>query len=251
MPIIRFIYRFILVIVAAFIILPVVLILITYSQKTNNRKFNTNVINVWSIINCYVCGIRIVVKGEKNKGATLVVANHISWLDIAVVHRCKLVGFVAKKEISKWPLLSTVAKCGESIFIARGRHESRREVLDAMDLRLKEGKSIAIFPEGGAKNGDVLGRFHRQLMHAAIETQTPIQAIAIKYLKKDGTRNKEIGFKDKERFVVNVLRLLTLPASIVEATMCEPIETSNKTAREAATITHDQVAQVLAENDYM
>lgn len=251
MSIFRFIFRFIGLIIAAFLILPIVLILIRYSQTTEKRDFNSKVLNTWSIIICYVCGMKVIVKGVKHKGPTLIVANHISWLDIAVIHRCKLVGFVAKNEISKWPLLSTVAKCGESIFIARGKHESRREVLDAMDLRFKQGKSIAIFPEGGAKNGDILGRFHRQLMHAAVETQTPIQAIAIKYIKTNGSRNKEIGFQGKERFVGNVLRILTLPTSFVEATMCEPVDTMNKTAREAALITHDQVAQVLAENDYM
>ena len=120
-----------------------------------------------------------------------------------------------------------------------------------MQERLNHKKSIGVFPEGRATNGDHLGRFHRQLMHAEIETQTPIQAVAIKFINKDGTRNKNIGFRTNEKFITNVFRVLTLPNSTAELFFCEPLDTTNITAREAAIKTQQQVAEKLVENDYM
>ena len=120
-----------------------------------------------------------------------------------------------------------------------------------LEQRLNEGRSVAVFPEGRATNGEKLGRFHRQLMQAAIDTEIPIQALAIKYVKANGDRNKAICFRDNERFVYNVLRVLALPSSTVEICCCEPIETKDTTARELSHLTFNQVYQELHENGYM
>lgn len=251
MTFIRFIVRFPAFLFAVFIILPIIVLLILTSQKIKNRTWNKKFVNTWSKILCFVCGIKIVSKGQKQNNPVLIVANHISWLDIPIIHSQKLLGFVAKKEIASWPLFGPLIKSGETVFIARGKHESRKKVLELMQERLNQNKSIGVFPEGRATNGNQLGRFHRQLMQAAIETEVPIQAVAIKFLNKNNTRNKKIGFKTGEKFIVNVLRILTLPNSTAELNFCEPIETKNITARQAALKTQQQVADKLAENDYM
>jgi len=251
MPLIRFIYRFILFILSVTLVLPFVLLLITISQKNNNRAFNKKVVNWWSKLLCYACGLKLSYKGKIQANPVLIVANHISWIDIPVIHSYKLVGYVAKAEIENWPLLGIVAKCGESLFIKRGEQESRRRVLESIKLRLKGKRSIAVFPEGKATNGEYLGRFHRQLMHAAIEENTPIQAIAIKYINKDGKRNKEIAFKGKENFIRNVFRILSLPRSTAELTFCEVIDTKSISARKAAITSREQVKTELLKNDYM
>lgn len=251
MKAIRFILRLIALLSAVFIIFPLVILFISIALKTNNRNLNKKVVSNWSKILCYICGLKLTVRGKIQKNPVFVVANHVSWLDIPVIHSFKLAGFVAKEEISRWPLLGWAIKSGETLFIKRGKHESRREVLENIEDRLKQGRSIAVFPEGKVTNGDHLGRFHRQLMQAAVETQTPIQAIAIKYIKKDGTRNQQVCFLNDEKFVSNVFRIISLPTSTVEVNFCEPIETKLKSARQVALITHNQVASVLAENDYL
>lgn len=251
MPFIRFIFRAVFFICSVVLILPLVLLLITIAQKNNNRKFNKKVVNTWSKLLCYACGLRISYKGNIQANPVLIVANHISWIDIPVIHCYKLVGYVAKAEIEKWPFLGFVAKCGESLFIKRGKQESRQKVLESIKKRLNSKRSIALFPEGKATNGEYLGRFHRQLMHAAIEEKKPIQAIAIKYINKDGSRNKSIAFKDKENFLRNVFRILSLPSSTAELTFCEVIDTTNLSARQVAEISYKQVKKELEQNAYM
>ena len=220
-------------------------------QKKGDRKRHKAILNFWSRLLCRICGLKLQLKGKIHKNPVLIVANHVSWIDIPVIHSFKLAGFVAKEEISRWPILGRVVKSGETLFIARGKHESRKQVLQLINARLNAGRSIALFPEGKATDGEYLGNFHRQLMQAAIETQVPIQAVAIKYIKKDGSRNRKIGFKKHETFIENVIRTLSLPKCTVELNFCEIIDTRGKSARESALIAHDQVAQVLAQNDYL
>jgi len=251
MLVFRFTFRFIALLVAVLMVFPLIILLILTSQKINNRHMNKKVVSLWSKLLCFVCGIKLTVKGEKHKNPVLIVANHTSWLDIPIIHSQKLVGFVAKKEIESWPLLGLIVKSGETLFIARGKHESRKEVIEIMQKRLKEGRSIGVFPEGKATNGKVLGRFHRQLLYAATEQNIPIQAIAIKLINKDGTRNENIAFRNKETFLMNVLRILCLPGSTAQINFCEPLLQQGITAREAAQITQKQVAEKLAKNDYM
>lgn len=251
MQLVRFILRFIALIVSVVFILPVVVILILIFQKINNLKMNKWVINSWSNLLCFICGLKVINKGLIHKNPVLLVANHVTWLDIPVIHSQKLAGFVAKKEIASWPLLGWAVKSGETIFIARGQKESRQQVLQKIKQRLQQGRSIALFPEGKATDGTYLGRFHRPLMQAAIEVEMPIQAIAIKYLKADGSRNNEICFIKEEKFVSNVFRILSLPKSTVEINFCETINTKNKSARDVALITHKQVSMELARYDYM
>ncbi|VAW35873.1 Acyl-CoA:1-acyl-sn-glycerol-3-phosphate acyltransferase [hydrothermal vent metagenome] len=251
MFLLRFTLRLIGLLVALLVILPLVLFSIAIAQKTNNRKLNKTVLNSWSKTLCFICGLKIKTSGQQHANPVFIVANHVSWLDIPVIHSYKLAGFVAKEEISRWPLLGWIVKSGETLFIARGKHESRKKVLALIENRLQAGRSIAVFPEGKATNGESLARFHRQLMHAAIETQTPIQAIAIKYYANDGSRNKQICFMEDEKFISNVFRVLSLPTSTVELNFCETIQTKDKQAKQVAQISHNQVALELAKNDYM
>lgn len=251
MPYLRFIFRLTVLLCAMVLILPLVLLTILIAQKINNRLLNKNILNLWSHLLCRICGLKVVKKGDTYHQPVLVVANHISWLDIPVIHSYMLVGFVAKAEIAEWPIMGWIVKIGETLFIKRGQQASRKRVLQTIDTRLSEGRSVALFPEGKATDGEQLGRFHRQLMQAAIETQVPIQAIAIKYIKRNGQRNKSIGFKADETFIQNVFRVLSLPSSTVELNFCQEVSTTNKSARETSIITRNQVSKVLAENGYM
>jgi 1-acyl-sn-glycerol-3-phosphate acyltransferase len=250
MPIIRLIIRSFGVLLAFFIALPLVVIFLTATHNKQHKQ-KKNVVSLWSKIICFVCGIKLKMHGTVQESPVMVVANHVTWLDIGVIHRFKLLGYVAKKEIENWLFIGRVAKSGESLFLSRGELASRKKVIKEISNRFSQKRSIAVFPEGRATNGEQLGTFHRQLIHAAVESNTPVQAVAIKYIKKDGTRNKGIPFKKGEKFIFNVLRILMLPSCTAELTFCEVIDTTNKTARETALLSHDQVAKVLAKNDYL
>jgi len=65
-------------------------------------------------------------------------------------------------------------------------------------------------------DGSFLRTFHRQLVHAAVETKTAVLPVAIKFRNADGSRNDQVGFLNDELFLVHVWRVLRLPNSVVE-----------------------------------
>ena len=187
----------------------------------------------WSRIICRIFGIRRLLTGEISPGAQLVAANHISWIDIALLHSFSAMGFVAKAEINSWPLLGAVARAGGSVFHQRGSHDSASGVAAAMVGRLRENRRVAIFPEGGILPGTEIKYFHARLFAAAIETGTQVQPVMLRYLR-DGSRYDEITFLPGEHFGANFFRLLMQKSCVADVHVLPLIDTAGKQRRQLA-----------------
>ncbi len=187
----------------------------------------------WSQVVCRIFGIRRRLSGEFQPGAQLVVANHISWLDIALLHSFADMGFVAKAEIDGWPLLGGLARAGGSVFHRRGSHDSASDVVSQMTARLDEDRRVAIFAEGGILPGDGIKRFHARLFAAAIEAEKPVQPVMLRYCR-DGERYDEITFLPKENFVANFFRLLMQKRCLADVHVLPLIDTAGKQRRQLA-----------------
>jgi len=187
----------------------------------------------WSRMICRIFGIRRQLTGDFLPGAQLVVANHISWIDIAVLHSFTAMGFVAKAEIDGWPLLGTLARAGGSVFHRRGSHDSASGVAAAMTERLRENRKVAIFPEGGILPGLGVKLFHARLFAATIEAGTPVQPVMLRYLRA-GSRYDDITFLPGENFLVNFLRLLMQKTCVADVRVLPLIETAGRQRRQLA-----------------
>jgi 1-acyl-sn-glycerol-3-phosphate acyltransferase len=187
----------------------------------------------WSRVVCHIFGIRRNLSGEFTPGAQLVAANHISWIDIVLLHSFTAMGFVAKAEIDNWPLLGVVARAGGSVFHQRGSHDSASGVAAAMATRLRENRKVAIFPEGGILPGEGVKRFHARLFAAAIETGVPVQAVMLRYLR-DGSRYDEITFLPGEVFGINFLRLLMQKSCVADVRVLPLIHPTGRQRRQLA-----------------
>jgi 1-acyl-sn-glycerol-3-phosphate acyltransferase len=187
----------------------------------------------WSQLICRIFGIRRRLSGEFQPGAQLVAANHISWIDIALLHSFAAMGFVAKAEIDSWPLLGTIARAGGSVFHRRGSHDSASGVAAQMINRLRENRRVAIFPEGGILPGDGVKLFHARLFAAAVEAGVPVQPVMLRYLR-DGCRYDDITFLPGENFLVNFIRLLMQKSCVADVHVLPLIETGGKQRRQLA-----------------
>jgi len=194
----------------------------------------------WSRVSCRIFGIRRRLSGEFIPGAQLIAANHISWIDIAVLHSFAAMGFVAKAEINSWPLVGAVARAGGSVFHQRGSHDSASGVAAAMAARLRENRKVAIFPEGGILPGEQVKFFHARLFAAAIETEIPVQPVMLRYLR-GGSRYDEITFLPGEHFVANYFRLLMQKSCIVDVHVLPLIESAGRQRRHLAREAEDAV----------
>jgi 1-acyl-sn-glycerol-3-phosphate acyltransferase len=173
----------------------------------------------------------------------LLAANHISWLDIIVLHSSCAMGFVGKAEIDSWPLFSYMARTGGTIFHQRGDHDSAAGVSSAMVERLKQGRAVTIFPEGGIKPGSTSVRvFHARLFRAAVEVGCPVQPVRIRYMR-NGHRDDDIIFRDNENMMMNIGRMLARPGALAEIHFMPEIDASDQPRRALADAAREAVVK--------
>jgi 1-acyl-sn-glycerol-3-phosphate acyltransferase len=127
-------------------------------------------------------GLRLQVQGRPRPGAKLIVANHVSWLDIMAIHAvCPQARFVSKADVRHWPLVSRLVDAAGTLYLERDKRRDALRVVHQMAQALAAGQSVAVFPEGTTSDGRSLLPFHANLLQAAIATATPVQPVALRY----------------------------------------------------------------------
>ena len=140
-------------------------------------------VQAWALKMLKVLGIALEVRGHPPAaGPMLLVANHISWLDILVMHAARHCRFVSKADVRHWPLIGTLATGGGTLYIERESRRDAMRVVHHMAESLKRGEIVAVFPEGTTSDGEDLLPFHANLIQAAISADVPAQPVALSFL---------------------------------------------------------------------
>ena len=199
----------------------------------------------WSraFLRCF--GVRVQRVGEPLHDPVMFVANHGSWMDITVLHAVRPADFVAKAEIGHWPLVGWMARRGGTIFHRRGSTDSLAQVMTVMSDRLRAGRSIAAFPEGGTAPAGTLKIFHARILQAALDAAAPVQPVALRYLR-NGAPAPDILFTRGESFMHNVGRVLTTRTLTAEVHFLKPVVFDAQGGRRRmAEAARAEIAQVL------
>ena len=170
-------------------------------------------------------------------GNVLVVANHVSWLDIFVINAHQVARFVAKADLAHWPLVGTLIRGPGTIFIERARRVDTRRVNQAAAQALAEGAVVAVFPEGTTTDGSQVHRFHSSLLQPIIESQGRMQPVALRYRDATGARSMAPTYGD-ESFATSFWRVCGERRLRVDVIATAPIDASG---------THRRVLAGLAE----
>ncbi|MEJ8567296.1 lysophospholipid acyltransferase family protein [Elongatibacter sediminis] len=211
----------------------------------SGRSVNEVVQAWWAAMVCRIFGLRRKVSGSFEPGPHLVAANHISWLDIQLLHSLSTMGFVAKAEIERWPLAGWLARIGETVFHQRGNHDSSRGVVVTMAERLKNGRKVAIFAEGGILPGPGIKRFHARLFAAALESNAWVQPVMVRYVRA-GAADEEVTFLPGEGFLGNFFRLLARSPCTAEVWILPRFRPGDLPRREIALRAQKAVEQAWA-----
>jgi 1-acyl-sn-glycerol-3-phosphate acyltransferase len=139
----------------------------------------------WAATFLRLVGVRLVWQGTPRPGAKLLVANHVSWLDILALDAVVPARFVAKNEVRHWPVFGGFATGSGTLYIQRERARDALRVVHQMAAALQAGETVAIFPEGTTADGRILLPFHANLLQAAIATATPVQPVALRYFEPE------------------------------------------------------------------
>ena len=188
------------------------LLLISPLRTSNIKK---KVINYWSKILLSLVRLRVICRGAKNELPAypfIVVANHISWLDIFVLLSVLPVSFIAKIEIKNWFVLGNLVEMAGTIFIDRNRRKSIREVAKKIAQKsLDHKKSYAFFPEGKTSPGKTIEKFHSGLFSLFFENQElTLLPVLIKY-KKDDMFTEVCAYVDEMSLLESVFRIIKNP----------------------------------------
>jgi 1-acyl-sn-glycerol-3-phosphate acyltransferase len=177
----------------------------------------------WSAKLVRMAGLDLQVSGTPRPGATLLVANHISWLDIAAIHAvAPQARFVSKADVLAWPLLGWLIKGAGTLFIERERKRDALRVLHQVADALKAGNTVAVFPEGTTGDGATLLPFHANLMQAAISTGTPVQCVVLRYSDPEHRFSPAAQFLGETTLLQSVWRMLSAQGLCVHVEMLQP-----------------------------
>ena len=188
----------------------------------------------WSRRMLQVLGIELRLLGTPpERGPVLLVANHISWLDILVMHAARHCRFVAKADVKRWPLIGTLATGGGTLYIERESRRDAMRVVHHMAQALRDGDILAVFPEGTTSDGRELLPFHANLIQAAISAHAPAQPVALSFVDAaSGQPSFAASYVGDETLVGSLWRTLSAPplAAIVAFGEAQPSESRERRA---------------------
>lgn len=217
-------------------------------MRDGREPFAHKLIRWWSTMLLRIFGLRSVRFGQPLADPVLFVANHTSWIDIVLLHSQRAVCFVAKAEIARWPLVGWLAASGGTIFHRRGSNHSLAAVMQVMVERLRAGRSVAVFPEGGTGHDGVLKVFHARIFQAALDAEAPLQPVALRFAR-DGKRIVDAGFREHESFMANFLRLLGSVPMDAEVHFLQPVPATPDARRKMAELSRERIAAALEDRD--
>jgi 1-acyl-sn-glycerol-3-phosphate acyltransferase len=126
-------------------------------------------------------GVRVRGRGPAPRPGSLLVANHVSWLDVVALLALEPLRPVAKGEVRGWPGIGGLAAASGAIFVDRARPKTLPGTVAEVAAALRAGRSVAVFPEGTTFCGASRGAFRPAMFQAAVDAGAPVLPLAITY----------------------------------------------------------------------
>ncbi|HEX4886165.1 MAG TPA: lysophospholipid acyltransferase family protein [Casimicrobiaceae bacterium] len=171
---------------------------------------------------------------DAHRGNVLIVANHVSWLDIFVLNAHRPARFVAKAELAGWPLAGRLIRDVGTIFVERGRRHDTRRVNHHAAQALLDGDVVAVFPEGTTTAGDEVLRFHASLLQPIVETNGHVQPVAIRYRDQAGRLSRAPAYVGDQSFAASFWCVCGERATVVELHVPPSIHAQHRDRRALA-----------------
>lgn len=196
--------------------------------------------------------VRLDLRGDflaQASGGCLLVANHVSWLDILAIQSvCPWARFVSKADVKSWPLLSKVIDAGGTLYLERERKRDALRVVHQVAGALAGGAMIAVFPEGTTGDGTSLLPFHGNLLQAAISTGSWVQPVAVHYSDASHSRSRAVEFVGATTLLQSLWRIACADRLTVHLRPLPPQRPPGIGRREFAAGLRGQIAAALSDD---
>ena len=192
-------------------------------------------------------GVELRVAGDFRAGAKLVVANHVSWLDIMAIHAvCPEARFVSKADVRNWPLANRLVDAGGTIYLERERKRDAMRVMHQIAEALAAGQTVAAFPEGTTGDGRELLPFHANLLQSAVATSTPVQPVALRYADARGPFSRDVVWGHDESLAANLWKVAGADRLVLHVRVLPAEGSAHADRRALAARLREQIGEALS-----
>ena len=208
-------------------------------------------IQAWSTHVLDVIGVRLNIAPSStfiwpNK-TQLLVANHVSWLDVLVIQALHPCVFVAKSEVRHWPMLGSMAQACGVVFVDRSSSSSARKMVDDVASALHHGYCVAGFPEGTSSEGHGVSLFHANLFEAAIHHDVDVLPLALRYTDaRTGSLCLSAAFVGETSLLTSLNQVMTTHHLTVSVQIGKTLSPQGHSRRTLAHLSHRSVVLQLA-----
>ena len=213
-------------------------------NQTRQRRAMKN----WSRQLLAILNIGIQIEGQqptRGEGGCLIVANHVSWLDIFVLNAIQPARFIAKSEVRGWPIIGWLCRRSGTIFIERAMRQDASLINQRVSLLLGQGACIGLFPEGTTTDGKQVGYFHSALIQPAIDAGIRLCPIALRYQDKNGELEIAAAFVGDMTLAQSIWQILRCPHHNALLVFTPVLMADNANRRVLARSAQEAIAQVL------
>lgn len=190
-----------------------------------------------------ILAVQMTCTGTPAPQGTLLVANHISWLDIPVLGGVVAPRFLSKQEVRGWAVIGWLAQQAGTLFITRGKAGAATQASAAILAALQAGRSVLLFPEGTTTTGEDVGTFHARLFAAALDAGVAVQPIALRYVGSQGEPHPVVPFVGQQSLWDNLMGVLQEPSIAVQIHFHEPIPSAAMNRKALATLCEQRIRQ--------
>ena len=155
-------------------------------------------------------GIAHDVRGQVPRRAALVVANHVSWLDVLLLMAHLPVRLVAKQELRRWPIVGALAAASGTLFINRNSPRALPAVVADVAAALRAGSVVALFPEATTFCGGDTGSFRPAMFQAAIDARAVVAPVSLRYGLASGDCTTVAAFVGDDGLFSSLVRVASV-----------------------------------------
>lgn len=190
-------------------------------------------VQAWALAFLRHAGVVLEIRGQPPiTGPVLLVANHISWLDIPVLHAARHCRFVSKSDVQDWPLVGTMATAAGTLYIERSSRRDAQRMVRLMEDALKEGEVLAVFPEGTTGDGRALLPFHANLLQAAVSGDAPVQPVGLRFIDQASSQASHApSYVGDETLLGSIWRTLSAPSIVAVVCYGQPERAEGRNRR--------------------
>ncbi len=178
-------------------------------------------------------------------GGCMMVANHVSWLDIFVLNAVQPAHFIAKAEVRNWPFIGWLCERSGTIFVDRALRRDAAQVNRKSAALLREGECVGIFPEGTTTDGSEVGHFHSALLQAAIDANVALCPVALRYLDAEGKPSTVPAYTGDTTLLQSLSRILRCRRLEVSLAFSPALPASGANRRMLAWMAQEAIARSL------